>query len=670
MLEKLLKKQKLSRYLIVIALFIFSLTTYFKFAIPNLDKFFTADEHLWTIGGGYPLINEYSESKKGRIEKYWTAMGGEDWEATRVNDKPGVSLAYTSGLGYLFGDIPEKIIKEKGGTFINYDTEAISKTLINFRLPLVIFTALMSVFFLIYFWRLFKNEWIALFSSSLILLSPILLGISQIVNPDTMFWPTAFASILAFFAFLRYGRFVDIFVAGIFFGFALLSKYVALILIPFYLIMALIFLFFEYENLEKQNILVRRMRQIFIGYPFVIAAGIGLFSLLMPALLVKEGLLYESTLGFKTFGAKLIYLAYAEIFFLIDSLILRGFITRFVMRWLRFLRFILPRLLYLFLFIVFSIIFINFAHLENYLGAGKEAVFNLKDINMELFLKGIIPQMSPLIFSLIPITLFLMLFFWIKSVFKRSIFDYIAFPLSLFIVIYYYAMYAQSVSLNPRYSIILFPIAITIAALGFYEIINIFRIKKYALLMTVLSALIIFQSGLILKKSRPFYFNYASEFFPSEYSFSKGWGYGGYEASELINSWSKSDSYPVVWDDYYGFCPFFKGKCLFQNAPYWIKKNSIESIDYFIVSSQGQEKNRPSLRKVMKAHPGSWLVGKIEIGERFENYIHIYKTEKQKINQPPIFDIYPPISKLDDSKKELRAYLLKRNNEGMPICGI
>ena len=60
--------------------------------------------------------------------------------------------------------------------------------------------------FFAYSFRIIKkitgNEWIALFSATGILLSPILLGMSQIVNPDSLFWIFASSSFFSFSAYL------------------------------------------------------------------------------------------------------------------------------------------------------------------------------------------------------------------------------------------------------------------------------------------------------------------------------------------------------------------------------------------------------------------------------------------------------------------------------------
>jgi len=614
--------------MLAVILFLVVLTAYFKFAFYHLDQFDTADEHLWTISDKIQTTDSSTEYL-GRIQQYWIAAANKDWPDTRINDKPGVSLAYVSGPGYLFGKNPDNLILNKENLYLVYNPGVMQKLALLFRTPLVLFTGLISIFFLAYFWRLTRNKWLALVASAFILLSPVLVGMSQIVNPDTLLWPFAFASILAFFVFMRDGRFVDGLLAAIFFGFALLSKYVALILIPFFLIMALVYLFFEYENLKQNNLMIKKMRQIFIGYPLVVAGGIGLFALLMPALLVNTKLLYKATIGFGK-GRMLSdfkYLLCLEIFLLADSLIFRGFINRWLMKKLQFLKAILPRLLYFALAASFILVFINFAFKNNFLGIG-DVDFDVRGNLAAFFINSAAPQIVPLVFSLAPISLFLILFLWIKSIFRQSIFDYAVFALSLFLIIYYYAMLKQNVALSVRYSITLYPVALALAGFGFYELAAWLRLKERY--VAVLAIAVIFLSGLSLWKSQPYYFNYTTDLLPKQYSFSKSWGYGGYEAAQFVNAQLKDKEIPVAWSDYDGFCPFFRGECLYPNSPRWAGQERLDAIDYYVLSYQGEKKNTSSAQILQKAYPGSKLVWNLDIDGRPENYVHVYKVIHEK----------------------------------------
>ena len=100
--QKKLPKKKKDWSILLLLFIIFPLVAYLWLGFQNLTKFETADEHLW-------INNPY----EGRIHQYWDAMSQKDWSQTRINDKPGVSLAYISGLG-LLGQLAGRLAKAAG----------------------------------------------------------------------------------------------------------------------------------------------------------------------------------------------------------------------------------------------------------------------------------------------------------------------------------------------------------------------------------------------------------------------------------------------------------------------------------------------------------------------------------------------------------------------------
>ena len=77
------------------------LAIYFIFGVQHLAKFETADEHYWL----YDAID-------GRVHNYWEALSTGNWLGTRINDKPGITLAYVSGVGLLFQQNPTERFAE------------------------------------------------------------------------------------------------------------------------------------------------------------------------------------------------------------------------------------------------------------------------------------------------------------------------------------------------------------------------------------------------------------------------------------------------------------------------------------------------------------------------------------------------------------------------------
>src|SRR5665647_2420932 len=82
----------------------------------------------------------------------------------------------------------------------------------------------------------------ALISFIFICLSPLLFGISLIVNPDSLIWTFFLLSLLSHFIYLETKKNKYLFWSGIFLGFSILTKFVANILYIFYFLL----IFLEY----------------------------------------------------------------------------------------------------------------------------------------------------------------------------------------------------------------------------------------------------------------------------------------------------------------------------------------------------------------------------------------------------------------------------------------
>lgn len=600
------KNKKLNWLLLLI---IIPAALYFWFGLQHLTQFETADEHLWI-----------SDLYTGRIQEYWDAMAAKNWKETRINDKPGISLAYVSGIGTWFEtNVQDKVFSKKNLT-INYNPEKTAETYYIYRLPLVIFNGIMGLFFFLALWRLTKKHWLALVAASFIMLSPVLIGISQIINPDTLLWSFCFASILSFLLFLQKTKFIDGFLAALFLGFALLSKYVAIMLFPFFMAILLGYILFEYQELSERGSFRKKAIFISLGFFLICALGIGIFSLLMPAVLVKPNLLFDSLFNFK--GNEYIFYAcaYLSAFILADAIILKSFIVKFFTKNLQFLKIILPKALYLLLTFGVAVILMTWS-------AGKD-FFNLANLNVvsenlrnfEIY-QQIAVQGKPLVFALTPITLFLMLFAWVKSIFRKSDFDYLLFSFSTFIVVYLLAVTKMGVLVQVRYSIVLYPVALAIAGIGFYEIVkNLNMRESFVLFIVALSV-----SYYSVKTIKPFYFNYTSYLLPKNSIISTAWGYGGYEAVDFIKS-QGDPKQMKIWTNYYGSCQFFPGKCSTEGSAKWMKDSEVLNIDYVILSQAGMDKNKPGLERINEIFATDNPVWELDIDNRPDNFVKVYKN--------------------------------------------
>jgi hypothetical protein len=628
------------RFLLVIALAI-----YFIFGFHHLSDSISADEHFW-------LPNSGTE----RIADYWEAIGKGKWKDTRINDKPGITLAWTSGIAMLFDDAKSQIVTSDH-TFKQFNPAETKKINFLYRLPILLLSGLFSLFF---FWIIKKitgDDWIALLSATGILLSPVLLGISQIVNPDSLFWIFGAASLFSFYAYLQNegtGKKLA-FLASLFLGLALASKYVSVIFFPFFFFMLVAYFFFNYESwrgrAEEFSKIILKKCLTYIG---VIIGGMLLFAILMPASFVEPKVFYAGTIGFPGMQPIFWSTIILNILLILDSLIIKSRVLRFLFEKLEIARRHGDKIIYFILAGTVVFVLINWLSRQGIVElSGVSFDTKTKDSFSRLpYLTRYASEFVPLIFSLTPLALLSLIYLWIKGIFKELPYKSFTFILSAFFLIFYIAVIEQGLLVTVRYSIILFPLAAVLSAIG---ILDFFRtswdkISKRALVVfiSVFSIVIIWQiinlvqfyllsgdsqknfvkfayrtetsnilfltaAGVLafviykyfpwekLKQVSktwiytgvmilsifslwlisPFYFSYTNELLPKNYIISGAWGYGGYEAAQLVNSFTDAQSL-TVWADSYGFCEFFVGKCIHKS-----KVNTTKyPIDYYFLTLQ------------------------------------------------------------------------------------
>ena len=163
-------KQKAATILIFLVVIFSS----FYFGFSRFQNFSGVDEPYWTYG---------------RVPNFWTAVQKHKWKNTNICDKPGVPLAIVSGAGLPFIDGNPKSLK----TLAIRSEDAPADP----RNPGCLFQACAFPCFLftlamlpVFYWLIKKllGKRTARFSLLFIGLSPILLGISLIINSDAMLW--------------------------------------------------------------------------------------------------------------------------------------------------------------------------------------------------------------------------------------------------------------------------------------------------------------------------------------------------------------------------------------------------------------------------------------------------------------------------------------------------
>jgi hypothetical protein len=636
------------------------------FGFFHLSKFETTDEHFW---------------KYDRIQKYYTGLHDgitkNDWKKTRINDKPGITVALLSGLGLPFAPDPQghsnialeestRYTDNDGNSVKLYDISFTEQTKrINFalRAPILLFNALILLPLLFYLLLKAFDLRVAQISILLIGLNPILIGISQIINPDAILWSTSAVALISFYAFLTHRQQKFIFICGVATGFALLSKYTANLLFVFY---PIIFILHTFLSDQKTSFMsyVKAVSTIAVSSWMI-------YALFLPAVIQNPahflyGTTYSPVLSvlanpfislththdlfftakddFRTMPLFLLSIVVFGILIIILPLIGTWFVTHFK----KTTHVILKTTLLLYIVII-SISLINawtgatFFPLENI----KESSQQLEKLSFPQLtqygeplhtLFAIAIQMQNMIFSLHPLVLLLSICTAVFLLLNKKIphqpmiyFSFIA------TVIFVGGGMLSDIFVNVRYGLMLYvPYAILATITLTYMLHDVlpqkFHHKKnfFALLATI----VVIQ-GITLFDSAPYLFNYESVLLPKKYTVTDSWGYGVYEAAMYLNTLPNARDL-IVWSDRDGLCEFFVGKCI---SPIKIDLDHTD-IDYFVFTRRGIIRKPFSIatsdpqKKVDRdsyysaetfAHP-AW---RLNINDRPGNYIIIIPFAKK-----------------------------------------
>ncbi|MFA5776851.1 MAG: glycosyltransferase family 39 protein [Parcubacteria group bacterium] len=592
------------------------------FGSYHLAKFAAVDEPLWT---------------HDRIPKFWTNVLDGEFNKTMVSDKPGITVAIISGAAMNWTNPTYYKSSSWDGNALE-EYLGLENLNFNLRFPILFFNCLMLLVFYFFIKKLLGKT-VALISFILIGLSPLLLGISTIVNPDSLLWIFAPLSLIAYLDYLKEHRNKYLYWTGIFLGLAVLTKYVANILYVFFFGMIFLEYIVNKVKYEKTSI-AEYFKKTFADYFAIVFFSLLTFSLLLPAAWVDVNRVLEGTILSKAFTSIwplflcIIGLVLADIFIFKNKIIA-------------------PVLDFLSKYKSFFVIAINliFAILTIATIANTYSGMRLYDLESILaspkssksfggFLGLMLANFYSLIFGLTPLAFLALLFSTITNIFPKkknaketaTWFTYII----LFIIFYYLASTAEGVSATVRYQILLYPLAMILSAIGIYQFVNIEKIKKHLVLGFVYLGISII-SLYNLNSIRPFYFSYASDLLPNQYVLNlKDMGDGSYEAADYLNKLPNAQEL-TVWTDKRGVCSFFTGTC----KSGFDSKTLNENIDYFVVSS-GRE-SRTGKMTAGRAQNGEKAIiqlgqlynqknydYKLEIGGRPDNFVKIVSTKNIK----------------------------------------
>lgn len=601
-------------------LLVVPLAAYFAFGFHHLSDFETADEHYWGYDNG-----------GGRIVKYWTAIRTHDWARTRIDDKPGITVAILSGIGgSAIGNLAQERNYWSDDAWRHYDKDITLARNLAYRLPIMIVNGLMALFFFRAIRKLTKSPRAAFFACAMILVSPVIVGISQIVNPDALLWSFSLAAVLSGLLFFRDLRFRDGLWMTVFLGLAFLTKYTSIILVPYLGLALAYFLIFGGEETPDMK-LARRMRRMSVGYLSAIIGASAMYALLMPAVFLN-GKYFFAAKGVD--GIRIVFILalasgaalFAASFFvgrlsMADRL--RGLVGKAGSA-------IVSAVPFLFGVICLAAL-ANWSFGGNFLGL-KDIAFDAaqsKNFRSVPVFQQALLEIRPLVFAVTPLFLFLFLYALLtnRSTRKRRSKE-LVFLLALLILLLHAGVLYQKLLIDIRYGIILYPIVFIIAAIGADELLESFGWGN-KMAAGILTSLALIVSGTVsLCSIKPYYFNYASDLLPKSQLIASAWGYGGYEAASYLNALPGIES-ATAWSDYEGFCPFFGGICVRGNETDHVFKDGPgnRDIKYLIATRRGRIKEAGTW-KLLDGYYDKKPIFEIEIGGRKGNYVRVYEVTK------------------------------------------
>jgi hypothetical protein len=543
---------------------------YFSFGFHHISEFITADEHFW--------VNT-------RIHTYWKSVfSPEEWEKTRLSDKPGVTVALISGIGLLKENNPYQRIQDAQKDSAN--EFAIKKSVYTtMRIPMLVFSAIFSLYLFWIIKMITGNHWIAFWSFILMLLSPILLGISQITNADAVMWSFSSATLLSFYAYLKTEEKKFLVLSPFFLGLTLLTKLVGVVFFPFLLMVALAFMASKFPEWEEKRIEIsKKILKFILAYLITFGGSLLVFAIFMPAVFKNHQLFFDYTVGYSSMKTIVPILVAIVIIVIADAVFIKSRFSKQLLRTGSGYFVISQKIIFILAIAIFLAVLLNWK--SGQFMVNPENILNYKTHELE-FLKNsnwpqqIIYQFYSLVFSLTPLVVLALLFAWGKAVWKKISDSFLLFILALFLLVYYAALIAQNLPSTIRYSIALYPLASIMAAIGLNEFFSSEKTQKINKAWISLGLIAV--SAFSLWQIKPFYFNYTNDLLPKKYSIAYSWGYGGYEAAQFMNSLPNAENI-VVWSDYYGFSNFFKGTTYRDLNP---GKND-KPIDYYVLTAQGK----------------------------------------------------------------------------------
>lgn len=560
---------------------------FFSFATYRLGQYAAVDEPLWLYG---------------RITKFWNNIQEREWEKTDVSDKPGITVAITSGAGLLRYDprhFDDK--RSQGEVFVNKEV-SMESFFFTFRFPIVVTVTFLLLFTYFLLERLLGKK-TALFAYASLTTSPILIGIAKIINPDALLWIFTTLSLLSYLVFQKRPWYRYLILSGVFLGLALLTKYIANIV--FIYLLALLFLEYLYNPAHSQKPLSLYIRQTFFNIGFVVFTALSVFYVLLPANWPEPQVIIESTLLSEAFAKVAPLFIGIVILLLLDQIFNKNRATGFLLNIVSIGKDWLLKIVTLIFFgsLLFTL-------LNTWQGMKvydfMELIASPKTISKNSDLIGtFLTNFYPLIFSLTPIALFgliVALFFTLKkNSYQNDAMRFVWYSL-IFTLVYYLGATVNGVGSIIRYQIIIFPLIALASGIGFAGLVSCvesyFPNKKHFALPALLGIWAILSLVVLFKT--PFPLSYASELLPKQYYVDlKDMGPGSYEIAHQLNQLPDAKN-TLIWTDKDGVCQFFVGRCKRGNGEEAITD---QDTDYIVISSARESRTNNMIRSRYDDNP-------------------------------------------------------------------
>ncbi len=630
------------------------------FGLYHISKFETIDEHFW---------------KYDRIEKYYNGLSEHNLKKTRINDKPGVTVALLTGIGLPFSpSLSEHQIvtqrqqytmtKDNGKERVLYNLFNTNQTQqINYslRLPILLFNGLVMLPLL--FWLMTRafDRRVASIGIILIGVNPILIGISQIINPDALLWSFSAGALFSFFALLKTNEKKFIVLTGVLTGFALLSKYTANLLFVFYLISYIFYTVLNQNNAESFKNMLLSFAKKMVGISIVAWITLSVF---MPAVIITPKHFLYATLYSPVFEpivnifASLLHIKNYIIFsngtyntlpLALFSMLIFGFLFIALPPFIAFLLqkkpiiiLIIGKIFIIILVLIFVLSFINawfntpFFSLENLKevsrSEGSVTFPQLANEPTPLFwTKALLIQAQNFIFSIHSIVIFFIFTVFIFTFRTKQIkYEWFIYFAAFMPFVFLGGALMSNVFVNVRYSLMLYPMFMALGAIGIITLCDVINWKfKRPLFLGLLLITSIYSLWII----KPFYFNYTNFLLPHKYVVTDAWGYGFYETAQYLNQLDNSKDI-IVWVDREGLCQFFEGKCITSREVYL----DHTTVDYLVVTRRGslirepipitKNENSMTFKKYYTPQYFNNPIWELNIDNRPGNFIKIIKIEK------------------------------------------